>query len=209
MIAEPSIGEARAANRGPSSPVLGSSIVDAVKRKLGTAEFLRWVGEQPDTTRYELVHGEPVAMAPERIEHARVKHRVARALEDAITTANLSCEALPDGVGLIIDEHTLYEPDAMVVCGQELDPDALAVTDATVVVEVLSPSTRAFDAGAKLEDYFRLSSMRHYLLVKTDTHAVIHHARDDAGGITTQVLRSGALELDPPGLRLSVETLFR
>jgi len=179
-----------------------------VKHKLGTEEFLRWVGEQPGTTRYELVHGEPVAMAPERIAHARVKHRVTRALEDGIADAALSCEALPDGVGLTIDEHTLYEPDAMVVCGSPLDPDAVAVSDAIVVVEVLSPSTRARDAGAKLEDYFRLPSLRHYLLVKTDTRAVIHHARDEAGEITTRIVRSGVLELDPPGLRVAVGALF-
>lgn len=148
-------------------------------------------------------------MAPERIEHARVKHRVTRALEDAIRSAELPCEALPDGVGLIIDEHTLYEPDAMVVCGQELDPTALAVREATVVVEVLSPSTRARDAGAKLEDYFRLGSLRHYLLVKTDTHAVIHHGRGDSGEITTRVLRQGRIQIDPPGLQLEIESLFR
>lgn len=182
--------------------------MDPVKRKLGTAEFLRWVGEQSESSRYELVQGEPVAMAPERIEHARVKHRVTRALEDAIGAASLPCEALPDGVGLIIDEHTLYEPDAMVVCGEELDPAALAVRDAVVVVEVLSPSTRARDAGAKLEDYFHLESLRHYLLVKTDTHAVIHHAKDDAGAIATRVLRRGSIDLDPPGLQLAIAPLF-
>ncbi|MEM9691921.1 MAG: Uma2 family endonuclease [Myxococcota bacterium] len=182
--------------------------MEPAKRKLRTTEFIRWVAEQPDTTRYELVAGEPVAMAPERIEHARVKHRVARTLEDAIAVAQLPCEALPDGVGLLIDEHTLYEPDAMVVCGQSLDPDGLAVSDATIVVEVLSPSTRARDAGAKLEDYFRLESLRHYLLVKTDTRAVIHHGRDEDGRIATRVLREGTLALDPPGLQLAIDGFF-
>lgn len=189
--------------------MLRSLSVDAVKRKLGIAEFLEWAEQQPDTTRHELVNGEPVAMAPERIEHARVKHRVARALEDAIAAAELPCEALPDGVGVVINENTLYEPDAMVVCGEELDPDGLAVTDAVIVVEVLSPSTRARDSGAKLEDYFRLVSLRHYLLVKTDTQAVIHHAKSSDGTIATRVLRSGQLVLDPPGLSLSIEALFR
>lgn len=82
------------------------------------------------------------------------------------------------------------------------------MSDATVVVELLSPSTRARDAGAKLEDYFRLASLHHYLLVKTDTRAVIHHARDEAGRITTSILRSGVIELDPPGLRVPLEALF-
>jgi Uma2 family endonuclease len=54
------------------------------------------------------------------------------------------------------------------------------VTDATVVVEVLSPSTRASDAGAKLEDCVRLTSLRHYLLVKTDTRVITPNGRATA-----------------------------
>ncbi|MGE0789030.1 MAG: Uma2 family endonuclease [Sandaracinaceae bacterium] len=50
-----------------------------------------------------------------------------------------------------------------------------------VIVEVLSPSTRGRDAGAKLDDYFRLGSLVHYLRVKTENRTVIHHQRRDPG----------------------------
>ena len=84
---------------------------------------------------------------------------------------------------------TVYEPDALVRCGPALPDDAIKVIDPMIIVEVLSPSTRARDTGAKLEDYFSLSSLRHYLILKTENRSVIHHARDDAGAIATHIIR--------------------
>jgi Uma2 family endonuclease len=72
----------------------------------------------------------------------------------------------------------------------------------------LSPSTRGRDSGAKLEDYFRLPSVRHYLIAKADTRSVIHHARDEAGTIATTILGGGRLRLDPPGIDLDLDRVF-
>ena len=171
--------------------------------------FLAWLDEGPDGARYELVAGEVVAMAPERVGHARVKARLWRALSDAIEQADLACEALPDGMTVKVDEHTAYEPDAVVQCGDALPADALIVPAPVIVVEVLSPTTRARDAGAKLADYFRLPSVRHYLLVQTERPTVIHHRRADDGGIQTRVLTEGVLSLEPPGIQLAVADLYR
>jgi Uma2 family endonuclease len=171
-------------------------------------EFHAWLEEQPDRARYELVAGEPVAMAPERISHARIKARVWQALGAAIAGRGLPCEALPDGVTVRIDEYTAYEPDATVRCGAPASDDDVAVADPVIVVEVLSPSTRGRDAGAKLDDYFRLPSVRHYLLVKTERPTVIHHRRVDDGSIATRVVTGGTLHLDPPGLVVSLDDLY-
>src|SRR5689334_12387590 len=101
-----------------------------------------------------------------------------------------------------VDANTLYEPDVLVRCGPPLPDDALKTPDPVILVEVLSPSTRARDAGAKLEDYFRLKTVRHYLIVKTENRTIIHHVRDDAGAITTRIVRDEAIALDPPGIEL-------
>ena len=77
-----------------------------------------------------------------------------------------------------------------------------------IILEVLSPITRARDAGAKLADYFRLPSVRHYLLVQTERRTVIHHRRGDGGDIQTRIVTAGALELDPPGLTLDLDRLY-
>jgi Uma2 family endonuclease len=105
---------------------------------------------QPDGPCYELVAGAVVAMGTERAVHARRKARIWRALSDAVDAAGLPCEALPDGMTVKIDEHTAYEPDALVHCDKALADDAVLVPAPVTVVEVLSPSTTTRDTGTKL-----------------------------------------------------------
>ena len=71
-------------------------------------EFIAWAMEQPDGARYELVGGEVVGMAPERVAHARVKARVVNALADAIERGGLACEAFPDGMAVQVSADTVY-----------------------------------------------------------------------------------------------------
>ena len=175
---------------------------------MNSDEFIAWAMEQPKRPRYELVAGELIAMAPERAVHARVKHRVARALETALAASGHACEVFPDGMAVKVDDAVTYQPDALVRCGDPLPDDAVKITDPMIVVEVLSPSSLARDTGAKLEDYFRLPSVRHYLIVKTENRTVVHHRRDDDGMIQTRIVRSGALGLEPPGIIISVELFF-
>ena len=175
--------------------------------RMSADEFLVWAMDQPDG-RYELASGEVVAMAPERAAHARAKLAVARALGDAVRGAALPCQVFPDGMAVRVDDATVYEPDATVRCGPWLDDDAVEFSDPVVVVEVLSPSTRARDAGAKLEDYFRLPSVRHYLLLRTDRRSAIHHVRGEDGTIATAIVTEGDLRLDPPGITIALEVVF-
>jgi Uma2 family endonuclease len=174
-------------------------------------EFLAWALEQPHG-RYELAAGEVIAMAPERAGHAFVKHDAAQALKEAVAAAGLDCQVFPDGMAVRIDEATVYEPDASVRCGPKLAADDIELTDPMVVVEVLSPSSRAQDTGAKLEAYFRLPSVRHYLIVNTGTRSVIHHARQAEGAIATRIRSGdgagGELRLDPPGITLRPADFF-
>ena len=171
--------------------------------RMTAVEFIAWAMQQPDGQRYELVDGEVIGTALERAAHARVKHRICEALGQAIRAAGLPCEAFPDGMSVRVDADTVFEPDALVRCGTPLDDDAIEMADPLIVVEVVSPSSGSRDSGSKLEGYFRLASVRHYLIVTTRNRAVIHHQRDDAGGITTCIIRAGPIRLDPPGIELA------
>ncbi len=177
--------------------------------RLTSDEFLAWAMRRPEHERWELVGGEIVAMSPERSGHALVKARIWRALDDNIKAAGLGCIAYPDGMAVEIDNDTVYEPDALVRCGEPLDDDAVKITDPLIVVEVLSPSSQARDAGAKLADYARLPSLRHYLLVDVKTRTVVHHRTGNAANIQTRIVREGSLDLDPPGIRLELVDLFK
>ena len=104
-----------------------------------------------------------------------------------------------------IDEHTAYEPDAHVRCGDALADDVVLGPAPVIVVQVLSPSTATPDTGAKLADYFRVASLRHYLIVRTDRPIVIQHRRGHGYLIETRIVTAGALQLDPPGITLELD----
>ena len=177
------------------------------RRRMRVPEFLAWAEAQPKG-RYELVDGEVVAMSPERARHVRSKVAVARILQDAIRSAKLPCEAFGDGMTVVIDEHTSREPDALVQCGKPLDPDSLVSDSPVIVVEVLSPSNERSDTGEKLAEYFKVASVRHYLIVNPSRRLVIHHARSRSGKIDTRIVDRGDVDLSPPGFSIPVESLF-
>jgi Uma2 family endonuclease len=176
------------------------------KLRMTADEFIPWAMNQPK--RYELVEGEVVAMSPERVGHAETKGNVYVAMREAIRVAGVPCRAYPDGVSVRIGAKTVYEPDAMVRCGEPVDAEMVEINDPVIVVEVASPSSQAVDVGTKLDDYFRLPSLRHYLVVKTRNRTVIHHARGDDGRIETRIVSAGPLAMDPPRIAVEVESFF-
>jgi Uma2 family endonuclease len=77
-----------------------------------------------------------------------------------------------------------------------------------IVVEVISPSTGHIDKGDKLEAYFSIPGLHHYLLVYRDRRLVMHHQRTAGERFATQLLHEGELLLDEPGLTVPVADLF-
>jgi Uma2 family endonuclease len=107
-----------------------------------------------------------------------------------------------------IDDHTAYEPDALVYCGERLPRGSLTAPNPIVIVEVLSPTTAHTDTSAKLIGYFSLPSVMHYLIIDPDKRAVAHHSRTSGARTTAHVATDGLLHLDPPGIALKVADLF-
>jgi Uma2 family endonuclease len=181
--------------------------MSAIPEKRMTAEeFIAWAESLPE--RYELVDGRVLAQAAERAAHVRTKAKVHRAMEAAIRRAGAPCHAMADGMAVRIDKGTVFEPDAHVYCGPELAGDALLSENPIIVVEVISPSSGRNDALGKLEGYFRLQSVRHYLILSPDEPLVIHHARGEGETIQTRIFRSGVIALDPPGMRLDLAEIY-
>jgi Uma2 family endonuclease len=177
------------------------------KQRMKVPEFLAWAEAQPQG-RYELVNGEVVAMAPERVRHNLVKAAVFRALDNAVRAARLSCTVFTDGVGIVINQDTVREPDASVQCGGELNLDSMTLDAPLIVVEVASPSSERHDTHAKLIEYFSVQSIRHYLIVLPEQGVVVHHQRNDGGAIDTRIGREGAIDLTPPGMTVPVADLL-
>jgi Uma2 family endonuclease len=174
-------------------------------KRMTAEEFIAWALDQPKG-RYELFNGQVVAMNPQRIEQVRTKVRVARALQDSLE--GRPCEAFGDGMSVQIDEATVYEPDALVYCGDRCPSGTLLIASPIVVVEVLSPGTKTIDTTRKLEGYFKLQSVRHYLIVDPEQCMVVHHDRDEAGAIATSMLDGGEVALTAIDVRIPVAAFF-
>lgn len=176
----------------------------ALRRPLTVEDYVAWAGTQVERQRTELINGQIVAMAPERVEHGEVKLAAAIALRTAVARAGIFCHVLGDGMTVRIDDHTAYEPDALVYCGERLARGSMIVNEPIVIIEVLSPATAHTDTSAKLIGYFKLPSVMHYLVLDPEARNVTHYARDRL----PNVLTAGRLRLDPPGLDLAVEELL-
>ena len=176
------------------------------KERMTVNEFLPWALQQPE--RWELLDGVPIAMSPERIIHGDTKYRAARMFDDAIAKARVPCRFVLDSAAVRIDARNSYQPDVLVYCGDPVAGDALEVPNPVVVVEVLSPGNALTDLRDKLQGYFCVASIQHYLVVDPDKRLVIHHARGSNDRIDTRIVTSGQITLDPPGLSLSVMDFF-
>ena len=172
-------------------------------------QFLNWTASQPDRPRYELHQGNALLMAPERTLHAQAKLEVAVALRSALAGAGQDCRAYIDGLGVRIADDTVYILDAFVQCGEQPDRNATETSAPVIVVEVLSPSTQGIDHRQKLEDYFKLASVEHYLIIDPDARRVVHHRRQlGTPPLGTQILAGGVLQLEPPGISLQIDDIF-
>ena len=88
------------------------------------------------------------------------------------------------------------------------DLNTMEIPNPIIVVEVLSPSTAADDHGVKLDGYFSLPSVAHYLILDADRRVMIWHRRGGAGAIETRVVRDGVIRLDPPGFEAEAAAFF-
>jgi Uma2 family endonuclease len=176
------------------------------KEQMTVNEFLPWAKQQSE--QWELLDGVPTAMSPERVIHGDTKYRAARVFDEAIAKARVPCRFVLDSAAVRVDARNSYQPDVLVYCGDPIAGDAIEVPNPVIVVEVLSPGNAITDLRDKLQGYFRVASVQHYLIIDPDKRLVIHHTRGSDEVVGTRIVTSGQIALEPPGLFLPVADFF-
>jgi Uma2 family endonuclease len=90
------------------------------------------------------------------------------------------CKAYASDMRVRVSPTGLYTyPDVVVVCGQAqfADEQQDTLLNPTLIVEVLSESTKDYDRGGKFEHYRSLASLSEYVLIAQDKHHVEHFVR--------------------------------
>ncbi len=158
--------------------------------------------------KMEFHGGEIFAMTGGTVMHSHLIGNVFAALRGALR--GTPCRAFISEQRIAVGKESCY-PDASVVCGPPvLAPhDRNAVTNPSVIVEVLSASTEMYDRGDKFDLYRRIASLRDYLLVNQERNQVEHFARNDDGSWTFRSLGDGEqIRLTGVAVTLDVSELY-
>lgn len=181
----------------------------AVQPYVSYADYLEL--EAKSATKHEWLDGVVYDMAGGTPDHARISLNVGRLLGNQLLgkrccafSSDLKIRVLATGLGTY--------PDLSVVCGHlEHDPESdTAITNPTVLVEVLSDSTEAYDRGEKFAHYRRIPSLREYVLVGQKT-PLIEVFRKNEAGLWVLVAEAGAGEaaaLESVGCTLAVDDVY-
>jgi Uma2 family endonuclease len=124
--------------------------------------------------RHEFYQGAIFAMAGASRNHNRIAGNVFAALRAALR--NTPCEAFALDMRLWTPSGLYTYPDVMVICGPiHLTNDRLeTVTNPTVLVEVLSDSTRDYDQHEKFTLYGSIPTFREYVLIEQASVQIEH-----------------------------------
>lgn len=130
-------------------------------------EYLAWERKQPFKNEYH--KGQIIAMSGASRSHNRITLDTATQLN--IQLMNSECEVFASEMRVRTSPTiSYYHPDVIVVCDEPRFEDDTFDTllNPILVVEVLSPSTAAFDRGEKFEHYKQIASLQEYILVSQD-----------------------------------------
>jgi len=172
-------------------------------RRMTLAEFLDW--DDGTDTRYELIDGEVVAMAPPTPAHAAVVGNLAQAIGQRLRSP---CFML-SGVGVARPDRAdrCFVPDVTATC-VPMRAGARYVSQPRVVIEVLSPSTRQHDRDLKLDGYREISSVQEILLVWSDQQRAQLWRRDDPRWIVEDFIGDAWFRLESIDVTLELSELY-
>ena len=142
-------------------------------------EFLDWPGDRSGQ-KFELVDGEPRAMAPASVSHGIIQANVAGILRNHLIGSRCYVVVEPGVIPRVRSEANMRVPDLAVTC-ESPDGGQRALTEPTLVVEILSPSNES-ETRENVWAYTTISTVREILLIRSTRIAAELIRRGADGG---------------------------
>jgi Uma2 family endonuclease len=177
----------------------------AAKHTVTLAEYI--AAETASRTKHQLIAGEVFDMSGGTPEHAAIIASVGVELGSQLR--GRPCRLYASELRVGIDDLVTY-PDASVVCGDlERHPDEpTIVLNPTVLVEVLSDTTEAYDRGEKAQRYRRIPSLREYVLVSQHRAHIELFRRTQEGWILVEAHEGERLRVESIDCWLDVDAVY-
>jgi len=150
------------------------------KTKLTEEEYLAWEGQQ--TQKHEYFQGEIFAMAGASLEHNIIFSNVFSEL--AVKLKGKPCKPFGSDMRIYIPQNALYTyPDISVFCNpvSQHEEKINSFTQPTVIIEILSSSTKNYDRGDKFKFYRNISTLQEYILIDSESMFIEAYKINEAG----------------------------
>ncbi|QJB44991.1 Uma2 family endonuclease [Dolichospermum flos-aquae] len=135
------------------------------KSYMSPLEYLEW--EEQQDIKYEYINGEVFAMTGGTIPHNDVAFNLASGLKNHLKGSKCRVNIADAKVG-VSDTGPFTYPDVVVSCHPKDKKAIKFIQFPSLIVEVLSPSTEAYDRGGKFQLYRRIQTLQEYVLISAD-----------------------------------------
>ncbi len=176
------------------------------KAYFAAADYLIWEASQ--TERHEFIDGKVFAMAGAEDRHVTVGGNMYIALRQHL--GGTPCRTYMSDMKLsVASANQYFYPDVMVTCSATDQANPLIKSEPKLIIEVLSPSTAAYDRGLKFGYYRAIASLQEYLLIDLDTRITDCYRKGADGLWVLHPFGKGdAVKLSSVDLEVSAEALF-
>lgn len=161
-------------------------------------------GEEIAEIKHEFIDGEIYAMSGASKNHQRISGNIFRKIGNFLEGS--PCEPFSSDVKVKVGSDFFY-PDAMVVCDDQTEHDYYTETP-TIIVEVLSKSTRRYDATIKRTAYQSIPTLQEYILIEQD-FVDVEVSRKKDEWCSKHYLLGESLILESIGITIKVEELYQ
>jgi Uma2 family endonuclease len=185
------------------------SAATKISRPMTVAEFLAWNPE--DGQSWQLVDGEPQAMAPARNAHAALMIELGAVLRNHFIERDSPCIALgqPGIVPHVNARRNYRVPDLAVTC-TGYDAEEYTIAAPVLVVEILSPGNTS-KTWANVWTYTSIPSVREILILHTAGIGadLLRRLPDQSWPKEPEAVTSGDLSLESIAFRIPLRALYR
>ncbi len=176
------------------------------KPAFNAEDYLAWEERSPG--KHEYLAGEIFAMVGATDAHVTITMNLAVLLHAHVR--GRPCRVYMADMKLRVDTaDAFFYPDLLVTCAPEDHSSSRFKRQPTLLVEVLSATTAAFDRGQKFGIYRQLPSLREYVLIEQDRMSVECFRRDEQDRWVLQAYGPGdRVELSSLDFGAAIESLY-
>ncbi|MCU0695778.1 MAG: Uma2 family endonuclease [Myxococcaceae bacterium] len=179
----------------------------AEKLKMSYPEYL--AAEERSAEKHDFLDGEVFAMSGGTLRHSTLCHSAGRLLGNALASRRCIVFESNARVRRVEGQFSCY-PDVTVVCGpvRRAVDDEEAIANPTLIIEVLSASTEAYDRGEKARQYTRIGALQEFAFVSQTERRVEVFRRNASGRFELYDFSETAVEFASVGATIDLAALY-